>query len=178
MKLVDLKCSNCGAVLSIIDDGIAHCDSCGSNLHYDNGKREWIKIDVAELLKLHIKQEEFERQKSEDKAFADTRAVRLKQRKLWLIVAVTFHIICAVLMIAFAYVNTHSNNQGLQTKLISMVLLLNLICPVILSITRPFVPKQAWDQDESGKIKQFFLLLVTGIVADIAGAMISAVLLS
>ena len=65
----------------------------------------------------------------------------------------------------------------MQNKILCALLALNLVCPIVLSITRPFVPKQSWDKNESSTAKLFILLLITGLAADFTGLLMSAAVL-
>lgn len=178
MKLVDLKCPNCNHAVSVKEgQDVVHCEYCDAQLFADFGERRLRIINEAELRKVALMQKEFSRIKDNDRIFSETRTKRLKQRRMWLLTTIAIHFLFVILIIAFTYTNLHSGSRSMQNKILCALLALNLVCPIVLSITRPFVPKQSWDKNESSTAKLFILLLITGLAADFTGLLMSAAVL-
>lgn len=174
MKLVDLKCPNCNHALPYKEgDRQIRCEYCNAHLIADSGDRRFRIINEAELQKVNLIKEELNLIKARERDFNETRAKRLKQRRIWLAITAGIHILFIILILSLIYINLHSGSQSVQNKLVCTLLALNFICPLILSITRPFVPKRTWDKDESGKVKLFILLLITSLAADFTAMLIA-----
>ncbi len=174
MKLIDLKCPNCNHPIPVKEgQNIVRCEYCDSQLFADFGERRLRIINEAELRKVDLMQAEFNMIKDSERSFHETRAKRLKQRKIWLITAIAVHFLFVVMVIISFYFASHSADSLTAGKLFCALFFFNLICPILLSITRPFVPKQTWDKNESSNFKLFLLLLITSISADLTGVILS-----
>lgn len=168
MELIALKCKHCGGEITIEDDKkVVYCPYCGTQNYIDDGTRTVKIVDEAKLEEVRLRQEEFLKRKASEEALNSVRDRKLKQRMVWRIFVAIAHILIVIPVFMFM----KNQDETPSINLILGMLGYMLIAPIILGVTRPYIPSKKWDVKEKGKGRLIVLFYISFVAVLIVAVM-------
>ena len=172
MELIALQCKNCGGEITIEDDKkVVFCPYCGTQNYIDDGTRTVKIVDEAKLEEVRLRQEEFLKRKASEEQLNEIRDRKSKQRRIWSVFVAIAHILIVIPVFLLMQNMDETPNINLILGMLGYL----LIAPIILGVTRPYIPSKKWDVKEKGKGRlvllfyiSFVAILVVAVMAGVA----------